>query len=815
MRVHELAKDLGVANKLLITKLRERGVEVKNHMTVLEDDHIIVMRAIIPLAIEEENRKEEEARQKAEEDERKAAEEAKRKEEDARRKAEEEARRKAEAEKQAAEVAARKAVEVKPEAKPATKPEVKPAVVPEAKPVVKPEAKPAPVPPLPAPEAKPEKPAGAERPAVNVKPAKTDTPPERPAAKAATPPPPPAKAEKPGRAATAEVAPAAPDAKAPAPASAEIGADKTLRIRGGITVRELAEIIGEKPNRIVAELMGMNVFANINAKLDFDVAAAVAEKRGFQVEHEKRGGDMPLSTMARPDDEPYQDKPEDLLPRPPVVTFLGHVDHGKTSLLDQIRNAAVAKGESGGITQHIGAYTVEMGSKPITFLDTPGHAAFTAMRARGANLTDIAVIIIAADDGIMPQTKEAIAHAKAAGVAIMVAINKCDLHTANPDRVLQQLQAEELAPEEWGGSTICCKVSATTGEGVPHLLEMILLQAEMLELTANPNKRATGFVVEAHLQPGMGPTATVLVTGGTLKIGDAILCGPHWGRVKALIDDHGRQVKSALPSSPVKCLGLSGVPDAGAEFMVMPSDRKAKELAAERAMSIKTASLEAPRKASLDDIFTQLKTSAEALQLSIILKTDAQGSVEAIIHALNDIKSEKVSIRFIHTGTGNITSNDILLASASNAVVLGFHVAKEAGVDAIAKREGVEIRLHQIIYELIDQVRDAMIGVLGPKLEEMKRGQAQVRQIFEIGKGSRIGGCLVLKGIINVKHRVRVKRKNEVLFEGTIQSLKHFQDDVPEVREAQECGIRVLHFADLAEGDIIEAYEIEEREQTL
>jgi translation initiation factor IF-2 len=814
MRVHELAKDLGVANKLLITKLRERGVDVKNHMTVLEDDHIIVMRAIIPLAIEEEKRKDEEARLKAEEDERKA-EEARQRAEEARLKAEEDARRKAEAE--AAE-AARKATAkpaMKPEAKSAVVPEVKPEVKPVAKPEVRPEAEVKPVV-KPVAEVKPEKPAGAERPAVNVKPAKTDTPPERTAAKSATPPPPPAKAaEKPGRAAAAEVAPAAPDANPPAPAAAESTPDKTLRIRGGITVRELAEIIGEKPNRIVAELMGMNVFANINAKLDYDVAAAVAEKRGFQVEHEKRGGDVPLSTMTRPDDEPYQDKPEDLLPRPPVVTFLGHVDHGKTSLLDQIRNAAVAKGESGGITQHIGAYTVEMGSKPITFLDTPGHAAFTAMRARGANLTDIAVIIIAADDGIMPQTKEAIAHAKAAGVAIMVAINKCDLHTANPDRVLQQLQAEELAPEEWGGSTICCKVSATTGEGVPHLLEMILLQAEMLELRANPNKRATGFVVEAHLQPGMGPTATVLVTGGTLKIGDAILCGPHWGRVKALIDDHGRQVKSALPSSPVKCLGLSGVPDAGAEFMVMPSDRKAKEIAADRAMSIKTASLEAPRKASLDDIFTQLKTSAEALQLSIILKTDAQGSVEAIIHALNDIKSDKVSIRFIHRGTGNITSNDILLASASNAVVLGFHVSKEAGVDAIAKREGVEIRLHQIIYELIDQVRDAMIGVLGPKLEEMKRGQAQVRQIFEIGKASRIGGCLVLKGIINIKHRVRVKRKNEVLFEGSIQSLKHFQDDVPEVREAQECGIRVLHFADLAEGDIIEAYEIEEREQTL
>jgi len=796
MRVHELAKDLGVTNKLLLAKLRERGIEVKNHMTPLDEDHVIVMRAIIPLAIEEENRREAEAKQKAEEDRLKAeeanrrAEEAKKKAEEAKRKAEEEeARRKEEADKRAAEDAARKAAEPKPPAKPAEKTAVRreSPTSPEPEPVKKQASKP------------------ASRIEKNVAPSPA-------VAKVEPPPPPTPIPEKPAVIAKPDVPEATPAALQKEEDSVT---SKLLRIRGGITVRELAEMIGEKPNRIVAELMSMNVFANINAKLDYDVAAAVAEKRGFQVEHEKRGGEVPPGSIVRSDDQPYQDKPEDLLPRPPVVTFLGHVDHGKTSLLDQIRNAAVAKGESGGITQHIGAYTVEMSGKPITFLDTPGHAAFTAMRARGANLTDIAVIIIAADDGIMPQTKEAIAHAKAAGVAIMVAINKCDLPSASPDRVLQQLQGEGLAPEEWGGATICCKVSATTGEGVPHLLEMILLQAEMLELTANPGKRAMGFVVEAHLQPGMGPTATVLVTGGTLKIGDAILCGPHWGRVKALIDDHGRQVKSALPSSPVKCMGLSGVPDAGAEFVVMPSDKKAKEIAAQRGMDIKTASLEAPRKASLDDLFTQLKTSAEALELCVIIKTDAQGSVEAIMHALKDIQSEKVSLRFIHSGTGNITVNDILLASASNAVVLGFHVAKEAGVDAVAKREGVEIRLHQIIYELIDQVRDAMIGVLGPKLEEIKRGQAQVRQIFEIGKSGRIGGCLVLKGVINAKNRIRVKRKNEVLFEGTIHSLKHFQDDVAEVREAQECGIRVHNFADLAEGDIIEAYDIEEREQTL
>lgn len=786
MRVHELAKELGVPNKLLLEKLRSRGVEVKNHMSALDEEDVIVMRAIVPLAIEEEKRKAEVAdeEQKADEAIRQAA-EAKRKLEEEKRRQEAEARRQAEedAEKQkAAELVKRKAEDEKRKAEEAERQKAL-----EAKRQAEAEA------------ARQVETTKAKA-AASVPPPKPETPPAR--TTSATEP----AQEPPTPAATGETPGAEPETDA--------SDDKTIRIRGGVTVRELAELIIIKPNRIVAELMGMNVFANINAKLDYDVAAKLSEKFGFTVEHEKRGNESAAGAAADSEDLPYEDKPEDLLPCAPVVTFLGHVDHGKTSLLDQIRNATVAKGESGGITQHIGAYTVEAGSKTITFLDTPGHAAFTAMRARGANLTDIAVIIVAADDGIMPQTREAIAHAKAAGVAIMVAINKCDLPNANPDRVLQQLQGEDLAPEDWGGTTICCKVSAMTGEGVDHLLDMILLQAEMLELTANPAKRAVGFVVEAQLQPGMGPTATLLVTGGTLKVGDPLLCGAHWGRVKALINDHGVQVKSAGPSTPVKCMGLAGVPVAGADFMVMSSDKKAKERAVSTAMALKSASLEGPRKASLDDLFDQLKT-AEALELAVIIKADTQGSVEAIVHALSEINSEKVSLRFIHTGTGNITSNDVLLASASNAVVLGFHVARESGVGAVAKHEGVEVRLHQIIYELIDQVRDAMIGVLGPRMEEIARGQAQVRQIFEVGKGDQVGGCLVLKGVVNIKHRIRVKRKTEVLFEGALLSLKHFQDDVPEVRESQECGLRIRHFSSLEVGDIIEAYEIEEREQTL
>ncbi len=805
MRVHELSKELGLANRDLLKILRENGIDVKSHMSSLEDDDLItVRRALAKKAVQPGEKPKESPKPPP------------------------------------------APVQAEPEKKPEPTPAAPEKKVPAPKPEPAKQEKAAPVKPAPAAAAK------------AVKPAPKPVPEKSASAKSAAAPQPAAKAQPAAKTATPESSaaqtkpvtspstrdsktenkpsrPAAPPQqkpvadKTPAPPQKDVesapkgepetsegeeSTAKILRFRGGIIVRELADMMGIKPNKIVAELMKMNIFANINAKLDFDVAEKVSQSFGYEVEHEKKS-DASAAMPERPDpDEPVKDRPEDLLPRPPVITFLGHVDHGKTSLMDRIRETSVVKGESGGITQHIGAYTVDVAGHSITFLDTPGHAAFTAMRARGANLTDVAVIIIAADDGIMPQTKEAISHAKAADVAIMVAINKCDLPAANPDRVMQQLQAEGLTPEDWGGETICCKVSAVTGEGVDHLLEMILLQAEVQELTANPRKPAIGYIVEAEMQPGMGPTATLLVTGGTLKVGDAVLCGQYWGRVRALIDDRGNKIKSAGPSKPVKCLGLSGVPEAGAEFHVVSNDRKAKNRAAETALERKTASLEAPRKASLDDLFNQA-ADGQKVEISLIIKADTQGSVEAIVHSLSEIKSEKVSAKFILTGTGNITANDVLLASASNAVVLGFHVAKESGVDAVAKREGVEVRLHSIIYELIDQVRDAMIGVLGPRLEEVKRGQAQVRQIFEVGKGHIVGGCLVLKGIVNIKHRVRVKRKTEVLFEGTLLSLKHFQADAKEVREAQECGIRLKGFSDLIEGDIIESYEIEEHQQTL
>ena len=592
--------------------------------------------------------------------------------------------------------------------------------------------------------------------------------------------------------------------------------DKILKVRGGLTVRELAEKMDVRPNKIITALMKANTFASINDKLDLPVIKELGETFGFQVEQEKRGAEHSPQTKPPDEDElVIEDSAEDLMTRPPVVAFLGHVDHGKTSLLDRIRDTSVAKGESGGITQHIGAYTIDVNGQRVTFLDTPGHAAFTAMRARGANLTDIAIIIIAADDGIMPQTKEAIAHAKAAGVSIMVAINKVDLPTANPDRVLQQLQSEDLAPEDWGGETICCNVSAETGEGIDHLLDMIVLQADMLELTANPKRKANGFVIESQLEPGMGPTAHLLVTGGTLSVGDTILCGQAWGRVKALINDHGIQIKSATPSTPVKCLGLSSTPNAGEEFRTIKNSKKARSMAEAEEQKLKNSQLAAPiRKASLEDLFDQIDAT-QIIELKVLLKADTQGSLEAITQALEDIQSDKIKLTVLLGDTGNITSNDVMLASASNAVVLGFHVAKETGVDRVAKHEGVEIRLHRVIYELIDQVRDAMIGRIGPNLQESFRGEAKINQVFDIGKTGQVAGCLITKGTVAAKHLARIKRNDETLYEGKIISLKHFQDQVKSVREAQECGIRLDHFADFQEGDIIETYEIEKHEQTL
>jgi len=608
-----------------------------------------------------------------------------------------------------------------------------------------------------------------------------------------------------------------PAAAAEAPAAEEPPAPaepKTITVRGAVIVKDFAQKLGKKPNQLIAELMGMNVFASINQRIDLKVAQQIAAKHGYRLEHEKKAAEHRPRIHPVEEVEPEEDRPEDLETRPAVVAFLGHVDHGKTSLLDYIRKSRVVAGEDGGITQHIGAYTVDFQDQHITFLDTPGHAAFTAMRARGANLTDIVVVVIAADDGIMPQTREAIQHARAADVAIMVAINKVDLPNARPDRVLEQLQNEGLTPEEWGGDVICCRVSAETGDGVDHLLEMIVLQAEMLELKANPKRRAQGYVIEAELEPGRGPTATVLVRRGTLRVGDPIQCGPAWGKVKAMMTDQGIKVRTAGPSSAVKILGLTEVPSAGAEFRVPSSERAAREAAEKLIEQRRSQELTVPKRASLEDLF-QTGQEQEVEELAVIIKADVQGSLEAVEQSLKTIPSDKVSLRMILSGVGNITENDVLLASASNAIILGFHVSKEPGVSKTAKQEGVEIRLYSIIYEMIDDVREAMTGLLSPVTRENVVGHARVLQVFQISKQGNVAGCLVTDGTVRSRAKARVQRDGDVIYEGSIASLKRFQNDAAQVREGQECGIRLGNFSNYRVDDVIEFYEVEEMEQQL
>ena len=629
------------------------------------------------------------------------------------------------------------------------------------------------------------------------------------------------------RVAFAPAAPAPSAAPAPAPAADPVTAArdaKTVYVKPGapIIVRDLAEHMGLKPNLLIAELMKINIFASINQKIELKIAQQIAAKWGWSVELAKKQEVKPPPPAPKVKVKPVVEKidvPENIITRPPVVVFMGHVDHGKTSLLDKIRNTHVAAGEDGGITQHIGAYTVTLGDKEkhkITFLDTPGHEAFTAMRARGANLTDIAVIVVDGVDGVMPQTREAIQHARAAKVAIMVALNKKDLRAFNADRVKQQLQSLGLTPEDWGGDVICCPVSALTGDGIPEFLENIIAQAEILELKANPRKPARGFVVEARMEPGMGPTATLLLRDGTLKVGDAVLCGLYWGRVKALINDRGERVKSAGPSEAVKCLGLSGVPEAGSEFVCVADEKTAREEAEARQFAKRQEAMagQTPKRASIEDLF---KAGAEADKkvLSIILKADTQGSLEALQYAISNIKSEKVDHQIVLAGVGNINVNDVLLASASKAIILGFHVSKEPGTAAEAKREGVEIRLYSIIYELLDELKELMQGLLEPIVRETVIGHAQVKQIFDLGKKGKVAGCIVTDGRVTARGRARVKRRGDVLYEGSVSTLRRFQNEASEVREGQECGLRLDNFGNFEPGDIIEIYEVEKIAQQL
>ena len=610
--------------------------------------------------------------------------------------------------------------------------------------------------------------------------------------------------------------PAAPsEPKFVPPATGEI-----IIIKPPIIVRELAEQLKQKPFKVIADLMELGVFANVNQAIDEGIAQRISAKYGFRFETEKRAkGEGTIHKIEKKAELDSDDQLEDLKPRAPVVTIMGHVDHGKTTLLDGIRKSNVAEGEAGGITQHIGAYTISFPHPErkkdlaqITFLDTPGHAAFSSMRARGANVTDIVVLVVAANDGVMPQTIEALNHAKAAKVPILVAVNKCDHPNANPRKVRQQLQDKGLVPDDWGGDTIFADVSALTKQGVDKLIELILLQADLLELKANPNRHAKGNVIESGLEPG-GPTATVLVRKGTLRVSDVVICGEYYGKVRALINEEGKRQKEAGPSVAVKVLGLNGVPEAGLEFSVLADDKAARELAERRAMEARARGQEARTKITLENLFATLDQSS-AKVLKLLVKADMQGSVEAIVEALKKIETEKVSLEIIHSAVGTITESDVSLAAASDAVILGFHTRIDSGVSDKAKHEGVQIKLYSIIYELIDQVKEAMAGLLDPILKEVVLGVADVRKIFSLSKGVPVAGCVVSSGRI-ARGKVRIMRRKGLIYEGVTQSLRRFQDEVNEVRAGMECGIRIEGFSDYQIGDAIECCTTEKISQKL
>ena len=617
--------------------------------------------------------------------------------------------------------------------------------------------------------------------------------------------------------------PIAPEAATPPPEEpvAEVAAEEkaepqnVIHIKPPIIVKQLATALGLKPHQLIAELMNFNIFANINQTIEPDIAAKIAENHGFVLEKERREKGAGVHKVEQPvvaPPPPVIAKKEELKRRGPIITFMGHVDHGKTSLLDAIRKTRVAAGEAGGITQHIGAYQVDHKGTKITFIDTPGHAAFTAMRARGANVTDIVVLVVAADDGIMPQTVEAINHAKAAPhVKIVVAANKMDLPGANIDKLKKQLQEHGLMPEDWGGETIVCPVSATRATGIDHLLEMMALQAEVMELKASPTATPRGTVIEAQVEAGRGPTATVIVQMGTLEIGDPFICGDYAGKIKSLIDDRGEPVRAAGPATPVKVLGFVGLPNAGDEFLVMDSERSAKALSEERLEAKRANKLTAPQRATLESL---LEGPAGIKVLRIVLKCDAQGSLEAIAGALQQIESKKVDLQLIHAAIGPISESDILLASASEAVVVGFNVKVESMAVPAAKHEGVQVKLYSIIYELLDQIKEAMAGLLDPEHRETIIGHAEVKQVFQLSRGI-VAGCLVTDGRISRAARARVVRKRQPVYDGGISTLRRFQDDVKEVRSGLECGIKLGDFSEYQVGDIIECYQLEAIPQKL
>ena len=575
-----------------------------------------------------------------------------------------------------------------------------------------------------------------------------------------------------------------------------------VEIGDTITVKELCEKLGKPTADVIKNLIFLGVMAGVNQEIDFATAEKLCEK--YEVIAERKEEETELEAF----EEDTDVVEENLEKRPPIVTIMGHVDHGKTSLLDAIRKAKVTDTEAGGITQHIGAYTVTLNGEKITFLDTPGHEAFTAMRARGAQVTDIVILVVAADDGIMPQTKEAISHCKAANVPMIVAINKIDRPGANVDRVKQELTEHGLVAEDWGGDTICVPVSAKTGENLDSLLEMILLTAEMQELTADPNRKSKGTVIEAKLDKGRGAVASLLIQNGTLHVGDSILVGSTYGRIRAMFDDMGKKIKSAGPSIPVEVLGLSEVPAAGDRFVVVKDEKTARNMAEIRKDKIKTESHQASHRVSLEDLYSQIQ-EGKVKELSIIVKADVQGSVEAIRQSLEKLSTDDVKVRVIHGAVGAITETDITLAAASNALMIGFNVRPDSNAIAAAERDGVDIKTYRIIYDAIEDVKSAMIGMLDPEYKEVVNGKAEVRMTYKISNVGTIAGCYVTDGKIVRNSEIRVIRDGIVIFESVLASLKRFKDDAKEVNKGYECGLSVERFNDLKEGDIIESFTME------
>jgi translation initiation factor IF-2 len=582
--------------------------------------------------------------------------------------------------------------------------------------------------------------------------------------------------------------------------------DEVIEMEKTIIVKDLAEKLKKPPVEVIKQLIFLGVMANMNQEIDFNIAEQVVEKFGsMAVLKEEEAGKL----GEEEDIEDNFEEEEDTEKRPPVVTVMGHVDHGKTSLLDAIKESKVTATEAGGITQHIGAYTVDVNGEKITFLDTPGHEAFTAMRARGAQITDVVILVVAADDGIMPQTAEAINHCKAANVPMIIAINKMDKPSANPDKVKQELTEHGLIAEDWGGDTVCVPVSAHTREGIDTLLEMVVITSEMLELTANKERRAKGTVIEAKLDKGRGPVASLLVQNGTLNVGDSIIVGTTYGRIRAMIDDKGNKIKSAGPSIPVEVLGLSEVPAAGDRFNVVKDEKTARNMADKRKEKIRQENFTASNKVSMENLYSQIQ-EGKVKELSVIVKADVQGSVEAIRQSLEKLSTDNVKVRVIHGGVGAITETDVTLASASNAIVIGFNVRPDGNAIAAGEKESVEIKTYRIIYDAIEDIKSAMVGMLDPEYKEVIQGRVEVRAVYKISNVGTIAGCYVLNGKITRHSSVRILREGIVVFESTLASLKRFKDDVKEAAAGFECGLSIEKFNDIKEGDILEAYTMEE-----